>query len=115
MAAMAAILDCLSNYLRLLLLSFIDKLPRYFLPNFESIGLSVLAKKFQIHFQAGDGGGHVGFPIGAILAIFDQQVTQILSIKFRVNWHFRSGEVKNRFSKLRLWWLSWIFDQNNFS
>ena len=36
--------------------------------------------------------GHVGFPIGTILTIFDVQVTLMLSINFQVNWHFGSGE-----------------------
>ena len=35
---------------------------------FESIGLSVQEKKFNIDFQDGN---HVGFPIKMILAIFD--------------------------------------------
>ena len=41
-------------------------------------------------------GGHLAFPVGAI---FDLQVTPMLPTKFRVNWPFGSGEVKNRFSK----------------
>ena len=57
-------------------------------------------KKFKIYFQAGDCGGQIGFPIRTNLAFFDQQVTQILSTMFRVNWPFGSGEeVKNRFIK----------------
>ena len=50
----------------------------------------------KIDFQDG---GHRGFPIGTILAIFDQ-VTPMLPTKFRVNWHLGLGEVaKNRFSR----------------
>ena len=30
--------------------------------------------------------GHLGFPIGTILAIFDLQVTPMLPTKYRVNW-----------------------------
>ena len=30
-------------------------------------------------------GGHLGFPIGMIIAIFDLQVTLMLPTKFRVN------------------------------
>ena len=41
----------------------------------ESIGLSVQEKKRKIDFQDG---GHLGFPIGTILAIFDLQVTLML-------------------------------------
>ena len=36
----------------------------------EAIGLSV-QKKQKIDFQDGCHGGHLGFPIGTILAIFD--------------------------------------------
>ena len=44
--------------------------------------------------------GHLGFPIGMILAIFDLQVTPMLPSKFGVNWPFGSGEeAKNRFSR----------------
>ena len=42
----------------------------------ESIGLSVQEKKRKIDFQDGCHGGHLGFPIGMILAIFDLQVTR---------------------------------------
>ena len=37
-------------------------------------------------------GGHLVFPIGMILAIFDLQVTAMLPTKFQVNWPFGSGE-----------------------
>ena len=37
-------------------------------------------------------GGHLGFPIGTILAIFDLQVILMLPSKFGVNWPFGSGE-----------------------
>ena len=39
----------------------------------------------KIDFQ---GGGHLGFPIGTILAIFYLQVTPMLPSKFGVNWPF---------------------------
>ena len=48
----------------------------------ESTGLSVQEKKRKIDFQDG---GHLGFPIGTILAIFDLQVTLMLPSKFGVN------------------------------
>ena len=64
---------------------FIYKSSWYCLPSFESIGISV-QKKFKIHFQYGNRGGHLGFPIGLILAIFDLQVTPILPTKFWVSW-----------------------------
>ena len=79
----------------------------------KSIGLSVQDKKRKIDFQDGGHGGHLGFPIGTILANFDLQVTLMLPSKFRVNWPFGSGiEGKNRFSR---WRPSWISDRNNFS
>ena len=49
-------------------------------------------------FQDGHHGGHLGFTIGTILAIFDLQVTLMLPSKFRVNWPFSSGEEAKRFS-----------------
>ena len=53
--------------------------------------------------------------IGTILAIFDLQVTPMLPSKFGVNWPFGSGEAKNRFSRWRPWWPSWISDRKDFS
>ena len=49
----------------------------------ESIGISVQEKKRKIDFQDG---GHLGFPIGMILAIFYLQVTLTLPTKYQVNW-----------------------------
>ena len=69
-----------------------------------------------IDFQDGCHGGHHGFPIGKILAIFYLQVTRMLPSKFGVNWPFRSGEeAKNRFSRWRPWRPSWIYNQKDFS
>ena len=51
--------------------------------------LSVQEKKRKTDFQDG---GHLGFPIGRILAIFDLQVTLMLPTKFQVNWTFGSKE-----------------------
>ena len=58
----------------------------------ESVGLSVQEKKRKIDFQDGGHGGHLGFPIGTILANFNLQVTPMLPSKFGVNWPFGSGE-----------------------
>ena len=80
MAAMAAILDFRSALFYLLL---IYKSPRCFLASLESTGLSVLEKKRKIDFQDD---GHLGFLIGAILAIFDLQVTLMLHTKYQVDW-----------------------------
>ena len=64
----------------------------------------MLPTKFQVNwllglgeeekkkFQDGHHGGHLGFPISMILAIFDLQVTLMLPTKFGVNWPFHSGE-----------------------
>ena len=59
---------------RFYLFFFIYKSPRCSLPSFVSIGLSVQEKKRKIDFQDGHHihhGGHLGFPIGTILAPFD--------------------------------------------
>ena len=89
----------ISNRHHFLLFS-IYKSPWCFLASLEAIGLSVQEKKRKIDFQDGGHGGHLGFPIGTILAIFDLQVTPMLPSKFGVNWPFGSGEeAKNRFSR----------------
>ena len=54
----------------------IYKSPLCFLASLESVGLSVQEKKRIIDFQDGCHGGHLGFPISMILAIFDLQVTR---------------------------------------
>ena len=56
-------------------------------------------KGFSLYKDGGHG-GHLGFPIGTILSIFDLQVTLMLSTKFKVKKPFNSGEeAKNRFSR----------------
>ena len=110
MAAMAALLDFGSARFKLFL---IYKSPRCFLAGLESIGLWVQEKKRKIDVQDGGHGGHLGFPIGTILAIFDLQVTPMLPSKFGVNWPFSSGEeAKNRFSR---WQPFWISNRHDFS
>ena len=52
-----------------------NKLPKVkdfaeFLLSFESIGHSVQEKTFKLNFQDNSRGGHLGFLIGTILAIF---------------------------------------------
>ena len=80
-----------------------------------SIGFWVQEKR-KIDFQDGCHGGHLGFPIGMILAIFDLQVTLMLPSKFGVKWPFGSGkEAKNRFSRWLPWQPSWISNQHDFS
>ena len=61
------------------------------------IGLSVQEKKRKIDFQDGRHGGHLGFQIGTILAIFDLQVIPMLPSKFGVNWPFGSGEEAKKY------------------
>ena len=65
----------------------------YFLSSLESTGLSV--QKFKTDFQDGDCGSHIGFLIRTNLAIFDLQMTLMLSTKFRDNWPVGSGEKRN--------------------
>ena len=77
MAVMVAILDFQLEWYELF---FIYKSPPCFLPHLESIGF--WEKKRKIDFQDGSHGGHLGFPIGMILAIFDLQVTLRLPSKF---------------------------------
>ena len=50
------------------------------------MGLSIQEKKFKIDFQDGNCGGHLVFPIRAILAIFSLQVTSMILTKFQVDW-----------------------------
>ena len=66
----------------------------------------MLPTKIQVNWPFGSGeevkntfsrwrnGGHLGFLIRKILAIFD---TPILPNKFQFNWSFSSEEAKNRF------------------
>ena len=82
----------------------------------SKFGLSVQEKKRKIDFQDGGHGGHLGFPIGMILAIFDLQITPMLPTRFGVNWPLGSGEeAKNRFSSWRPWRPSWISDRHDFN
>ena len=76
----------------ILAIFFISKSPRYFLPNFKSIGISIQEIKFKIDFQDSGHGSHFEFPIETISAIFDLQVTQILPTKFQVSWSFGARE-----------------------
>ena len=57
------------------------KSPRRFLPSFESVSLSNQEKNRKIVFLDG---GHLRYPVGKILAIYDLQVTPVLPTKFRV-------------------------------
>ena len=64
-------------------------------------GLSV-QEKWKTDFQDSGHGGHLGFPIGTTLAIFDLQITPMRPTMFKFNRPFASGEEsKNRFSRWR--------------
>ena len=54
----------------------------------------------KIDFQDGGHGGHLGFLIGTILAIFYLQITLMLPSKFGVNRPFGSGEAKKWIFKI---------------
>ena len=65
---------------------------------FQSIGLSIQEKKFNIGFQYGGHGAQLGFTVRTNLAIFYLPITSILPMKFGVKWPFGQGvEHKNRF------------------
>ena len=90
----------------------IYKSPGYFLPSFESTGLSVQEKKFKIDFQYGD---HGGFGTDRF-QLFLSTGRPDISYKFRVNLLFDSDEeVQNRFSRWRPWRPAWNLDWNIFS
>ena len=73
--------------------------------------LLVQDKKSKLYFQDSSHGGHLGFPIGTILAVFDLQVIPMLPTKFRINWLLGLGEeVKNRFLRWPPWRPSLISD-----
>ena len=61
-------------------------------------------KMRKIDFQDGGHGGHLGFPIKTLLAIFDLQVTPSLPAKFQVSWPFGSREeAKKKILTRRPW------------
>ena len=84
MAVVAANIDFWQKQFQLFL---IYKPPWYFLPCFQSTGISIQEMKFKIDFQKMT--GHLRFWIQTILAIFNPQVTSVLPTKFWVNWPFR--------------------------
>ena len=63
----------------------------------------------KIGFQGGGYGGHFGFPIGMILAIFHLHVNLLLHCKFQLNSTCGCEKMsKKRFSRWQLWRPSWI-------
>ena len=103
MAARATILDLRSEWFYLLLIYKSPDTSCQVLSQWAFLLWRRISK--QINFQDGNCGRHLVFPIRMILAIFDLQVTLMLSTKFRVNWHFSSGEEAQ----------SWISSWNNSS
>ena len=56
--------------------------------------------RFEIDFQDGNHGGHLGFPVGMILAIFNLQVDPTLPIQFEsIGLTVQEVEVENKFSR----------------
>ena len=78
--------------------------------SFESIGLLLQMKKFNIDFQDGS---HLGFPNRMTLATSDLQVTSILPFE-SIGLLVQDKKVQNRFWTWLLGWPSWS-DQNDFS
>ena len=85
--------------------------------SFESVGLFVQKEKFNVDFQDGSHGGHLGFPIRIILATLLS--TSDLNISNEVScllaFWFRRKSSKFFFSTWRLGLPSWISDRNDFS
>ena len=101
--SMAAILD--------FLLEWFYPFMRYITTKFQ-VNWPLVQEKRKIYFQDGCHGGHLGFLIQKILAIFYLQVTLMLPFEFLVNWPFSSGEeVKAKFLRWPPWQQSWISGQ----
>ena len=79
--------------IRMILAILICESPQRFLSSFKTIRLLFQKKQGKIDFQDS---GHLDFPIGTILAIFNLQATPMFPTKFHVNWHFSSEEAKDR-------------------
>ena len=91
---------------------FWSESPQCFLPSFESTGLSVQEKKRKIDFQDGCHGGHLGYRIGTILAIFDLQVTPMSPTIYTTNPNglnnLGRGSPKEQFCKIILKSVQWF-------
>ena len=83
----------------------------------KSISLSVQEKQ-KIDFQDGCHGGHLGFPIGMILASFFFLSISHPNASYQVWSQLAFGlgeEAKNRFSRWLPWRPSWVSDRHDFS
>ena len=77
-------------------------------------GISAQEMKCKIDFQDVGQGGHLGYPIRTILAIFFYlKFTLKLPNEFQVNWHLCPREVQYRFLRWWLWQPSLISDKND--
>ena len=77
---------------------------------FNSNRPRVLVEKSKTDFEDGSYGGHFGFPISMILAIFHLYVNLLLHCKFQLDWPCGLRDVQNRFSRSWLWKPPWISD-----
>ena len=90
--------------------------PWWFLASLESIGLSVQEKKRKIDFQDCRHGGHLGFPIGTILAILIYMSPWWFLASFKsIGLSVQEKKRKIDFSRWRPWRPSWISDRKDFS
>ena len=97
MVTMAAILDSSRNDFSYL---WSTSHPNIFYQISNQLAFFVQKKKQKINFLDGRHGGHLGFPM---LALINLQVTSMLPIKFQVNWPFASGEeVKKKSFKMAM-------------
>ena len=79
-----------------------------------STGLLVREKKRKKDLQDSSHGGHLGFLIRIILAIFYLQVTLMIHSKFLVNWPFGSGGEENKIFKMVAMAAIWDFQTERF-
>ena len=76
----------------------------------------VWVEKSKTGFQDGGYGGHFGFPMHMILAIFHLHVNLLLLCKFQLNLPCDlQADVQSRFSIRQLWRPSWISNRHDFS
>ena len=84
------------------------------LPSKFGVNWPFSSEKAKNRFSKWPPGGHLGFPVGTILAILDLQVTLMLPSKSGVNWPFGSGEEAKNIFKMAARRPSWISDRHDF-
>ena len=77
--------------------------------SFKSIGLSVQKKKRKIDFQDGRHGGHLGFPVGTILAFFSS--TSHPNASYQVCFQLLAFQFRRRSEKHFSRWPPWLLKQ----